>query len=37
MREGRKAGGLSRKAILNEINKSLKRSTENLTCAIALK
>jgi 1-deoxyxylulose-5-phosphate synthase len=29
MREGRKGGGLSRKVILSETDKSLKRSTEN--------
>jgi len=29
MREGRNGGGPSRKAILSEIHKSLKRSTEN--------
>ena len=29
MHEGRNGGGLSRKAILSEIDKSLKRSTEN--------
>jgi hypothetical protein len=36
MREGRKGGGLSRKAILSEIHKSLKRQVrrEHLRCCV---
>ena len=37
MHEGPNGAGLSRKAILSEIDKSLKSSTEKLTCAVAFK
>ncbi len=37
MHEGPNGGGLSRKAILSEIDKSLKKVHRELTCAIAFK